>query len=79
MRCSNLDQSTSESNAEPPVQIQHDWKPPPNDHIKVNCDATNGPTKSSIGLGMVARNSRGDFMGARCMVIFQRTKACMHG
>jgi ribonuclease HI len=77
MRCSNLYQSTFESNAEPPVQIQHDWKLSPNDHIKVNCDAAIGPTKSSIGLGMVARNSREDFMGVRCMVIFQRTKARM--
>jgi hypothetical protein len=52
MRFSNPDQSTSESNAEPQVQIQQACKPPPNDHIKVNWDATINKKKIAL-LGLV--------------------------
>jgi hypothetical protein len=77
MRCSSPDQLALELIVAPPVMIQHAWKPPLNDHIKVNWDVAISSKKGCFGLRIVLRNSRGDFMGACCMVQFQRTEACM--
>jgi hypothetical protein len=42
------------------------WKPPPHGKVKVNWDASINPKEKCIGVGIVARDSRGEFMGAQC-------------
>jgi hypothetical protein len=52
---------------EPLMSMQQGWKPPPNDHIKVNWDATINSKKGCVELGIVARNSRGGiYRGPLC-------------
>lgn len=42
------------------------WQPPPSDYIKINWDATVNAKEGYIGLGVVARDCKGDFLGAQC-------------
>jgi hypothetical protein len=49
------------------------WSPPPVGVIKVNWDASINVVKDWVGLGIIARDSNGLCMGAKCITIRART------
>ncbi len=51
---------------EPHVALT-DWQPPPNGIIKVNWDASLNMKDRYVGIGIVARDHSGNFMGARAI------------
>jgi ribonuclease HI len=48
---------------------QSRWSPPPVGVIKVNWDASINEVKDWVGMGIIARDSNGLCMGARCITI----------
>lgn len=46
------------------------WCPPPSNFIKINWDASVAPKGSRVGIGLVARDSRGDCICAKCVCLF---------
>ena len=38
------------------------WTPPPNDHIKINVDASFVESSNAVSVGVIARNSSGDII-----------------
>jgi ribonuclease HI len=49
------------------------WSPPPAGVLKVNWDASINVAKDWVGLGIIARDSNGLCMGAKCITIRART------
>jgi hypothetical protein len=52
---------------------QRNWSPPPVGVIKVNWDASINVVKDWFGMGIIARDSNGLCMGAKCIMIRART------
>jgi hypothetical protein len=48
--------------------MQFIWQPPPNGAIKINWDASINSEEGCIGLGIVAWDCMGGFLGARSMM-----------
>ncbi|XP_062147881.1 uncharacterized protein LOC133856858 [Alnus glutinosa] len=46
------------------------WCPPPTNYFKINWDASVDSRRNCIGLGLVARDSRGECVGAKCVCLF---------
>jgi hypothetical protein len=46
------------------------WCPPPEIYIKINWDASVAPKGCRVGLGLVARDSRGECICAKCVCLF---------
>lgn len=44
------------------------WHPPSDEFIKINWDAAINEKERCIGLGIVARDCMGEFMGAKCIM-----------
>jgi len=74
-RCNMIDHEMSlkgERNEENSSR-QSSWSPPSDGVIKVNWDASINVVKDWVGLGTIARDSKGLCMGARCITIHART------
>jgi hypothetical protein len=74
-RCNMIDHEMSlkgERNKENSSR-QSSWSPPSDGVIKVNWDASINVVKDWVGLGTIARDSKGLCMGARCITIHART------
>jgi ribonuclease HI len=52
---------------------QPSWIPPPDGVIKVNWDASMNVAKNWVGLGIIARDSKGLYMGARSITLKAKT------
>jgi len=52
---------------------QSRWSPPPVGVIKVNWDASINEVKDWVGMGIIARDSNGLCMGAKCIPIRAQT------
>jgi hypothetical protein len=50
------------------------WCPPPTNYFKINWDASVAPKGSRIGLGLVARDSRGECIGAKCVCCIEKLR-----
>jgi ribonuclease HI len=50
---------------QPVERNRFSWQPPPNNKIKINWDAALNAKERRIGLGIIARDSRGNFLAAR--------------
>ena len=49
------------------------WKPPPNNMVKLNWDAGINMTKGRVGIGLIARDSRGSCLAARSLTMNAHT------
>jgi len=64
-RCNKQEQSLLLEGGIPPCNRHNQWTPPQNGVIKLNWDASINSKKGWNGLGMVARDSNGEVLGAR--------------
>jgi ribonuclease HI len=65
-RCNHMELTAIESNNLPTMARQKNWQPPPSGIIKINWDAAINVKEGCIGLGIVARDCRGEILGAQC-------------
>jgi hypothetical protein len=67
-RCNSTDLNPGDDTNDIQTSRQLRWHPPPDDFIKINWDAAINEKERCIGLGIVARDSMGEFMGAKSIM-----------
>jgi hypothetical protein len=68
--CSQGEENDARATSEVVSSIPEVWCPSPTIYFKINWDASVDSRGNCIGLGLVARNSRGECVGAKCVCLF---------
>jgi hypothetical protein len=66
-RCTKIEMQPTQTDEVERDTCMTGWLPPPKGVIKVNWDASLNKKEGCIGLGIIARDSVGNFLGARCL------------
>jgi hypothetical protein len=68
--CIQGEENDARASSDVVPSIPEVWCPPPTNYFKINWDASVDSRRNYIGLGLVARDSRGECVGAKCACLF---------